>query len=540
MKVALYARVSSDKQDIDLSISAQIKALREFANKNGHIVIKEYVDEVETGRSSDRPSFQQMIATARKKPLLFEAILVWKLSRFARSREDSIVYKTLLRKHNVNVISINEPFEDTPTGRLLEGIIESLDEFYSANLGQEVMRGLRESASRGFYIGGHTPFGYKRVKVKDGIKDRSKLAVEEKQSAIVERLFREAASGKSLKDILKELNEEGIAGPQGKRWAKTTLYHILTNEVYTGTLVWGRHRRDGKKPEPVRVEDAWPAIIDKKTFDRVQALIKLRAPEYIHPRRASSHFLLSGIAFCGSCGKALVGQDAKSGQFSYYVCGTLLKQGAGACDMPYLNARNFEKLVIQKIKERILTEENLRDLVHVVHDEMDATADEHRKRIDIVESELNDVQCRLERLYDSLETGKLALEDVAPRIQKLRCQQDQLEATKEEWRELSADHCTKLFNAELVVKYVEDLRCVLADSSLSERKTFIRSFVKDIHVANGEALLKYTIPLPPQGILEEKAGVLSTVQNGSGSWIRTNDLRVMSPTSYHCSIPRRY
>jgi len=134
MKVAIYARVSSERQDVDLSISAQLKALRDYATRNAHMVVKEYVDEAESGRSIDRPGFKQMIATARHKPPLFTAILVWKLSRFARNREDSIIYKSLLRKHGIQVISINEPVEDTPSGRLLEGIIEVIDEFYSANL----------------------------------------------------------------------------------------------------------------------------------------------------------------------------------------------------------------------------------------------------------------------------------------------------------------------------------------------------------------------------------------------------------------------
>jgi DNA invertase Pin-like site-specific DNA recombinase len=89
---------------------------------------------------------------------------IWKYSRFARSRQDSIVFKTMLRKNEVQVISISEPFEDTPTGRLLEAMIESLDEFYSANLGEEVTRGMRESASRGFFVARFAPYGYRKVR----------------------------------------------------------------------------------------------------------------------------------------------------------------------------------------------------------------------------------------------------------------------------------------------------------------------------------------------------------------------------------------
>ena len=136
MRVAIYARVSSDRQDLDLSVSAQLRALRDYATRNGYVVGKEYVDEAESGKTTDRPQFREMIAQARKLSKPFDVILVWKYSRFARNREDSIVFKAMLRKVGVQVISINEPVEDTPTGRLLEAMIESLDEFYSANLGE--------------------------------------------------------------------------------------------------------------------------------------------------------------------------------------------------------------------------------------------------------------------------------------------------------------------------------------------------------------------------------------------------------------------
>ena len=203
MKVVLYARVSSEKQDVDLSISAQLKALRAYAESKGHEIIKEYIDAAETGCTTHRPAFREMIAAVRRPQKLFELILVWKFSRFSRSREDSIVFKAICRKHGVQVISINEPSEDTPTGRLMEAIIESLDEFYSANLGEEVRRGIKESASRGFFVTGIVPYGYRRIKVKDGEKDRSKLEPEPSQAGVVSRVFNEMLSGNGLKEVCK-------------------------------------------------------------------------------------------------------------------------------------------------------------------------------------------------------------------------------------------------------------------------------------------------------------------------------------------------
>ena len=190
MKAALYARVSSDKQDVDLSITAQLKALREYAKNNGYLIVHEFVDEAETGRTTARPAFREMISLARNPEKPLDSILVWKYSRFARSREDSIVYKAMLRKNGVQVISINEPFDDTPTGRLLEAIIESLDEFYSDNLGEEVTRGLRESASRGFYLSSRPPYGFRKIRVKEGEKEHTKLDIDPEQAGVIKDLQR--------------------------------------------------------------------------------------------------------------------------------------------------------------------------------------------------------------------------------------------------------------------------------------------------------------------------------------------------------------
>ena len=524
MKVALYTRVSSERQDTDLSITAQLKLLREYANRNEHRIVKEFVDEVESGKTTARRSaFKEMVSMARRPSKPFEAILVWKFARFARNREDSVVFKALLRKHGVKVISISEPSDDTPTGRLLEAIIECLDEFYSDNLGQEVIRGMRESASRGFYMCSRPPYGYRRVKVRDGSRERPKLEIHPQQAPVVARIFREFLAGAGLKGIARTLNTEGIAAPRGKKWGKTTIHGILVNETYKGTLVWGRHSHDSQNLSPIRVDNAWEAIVDDQTFGGVSVLLKERAPAKLHPRRVASRYLLSGLAHCGYCGKALVCQEAKGGQFSYYICGTLLKQGAGTCEAHYLNKEKFERLVVDKIKERILTEDNLRDLVRLVNEGMDAAASDNRQRLDTVVAELADVHRRLDSLYDALETKKLSIEDLAPRIQALRHREDQLQAARLELEGTLAERKIELADDNLVQSYVQDLKEVLGNSPLPEQKTFIRSFVREIKVTGREVLLTYTIPLLPNGRNHETIGVLDTVQYGGPFWTRTRD-----------------
>jgi len=520
-KVAVYARVSSDKQDVDLSISAQLKAIREYAKNNGHIVVREFVDEAETGRTTARPAFREMVSLARHPQKPFDVILVWKYSRFARSREDSIVYKAMLRKSGVHVISINEPFDDTPTGRLLEAIIESLDEFYSDNLGEEVTRGMRESAARGFYLSSKPPYGYRKIRFKDGEKEHTKLEIEKNQAGIVTSIFNNALNGKGLMEIVKELNRNGIAAPRGKGWGKTGIRTILANEAYTGTFVWGRNSKRGL--EPVRTQNACPEIVSKTVFDKVQELIRERSPKRIHPKRASSRFLLSGYTYCGHCGKALIGQDAKSGKFSYYVCGTLNKKGAGSCPSHYFNSRKFEASVINVIRENILTEEHLRCLVGLVNGEMDGSSKHHQDELEAVLGEMADTNRRLERLYDAVETGKVPLADLAPRIHDLRLRNEKLQERKVQIDNLLSDRRIELASPEIVDHYVKDMRRVLEESELTEKRAFLRGFVKRIDVTDREGVMTYAIPI--NGVMKERIGVLSTVQYGGHYWTETGTAR---------------
>ena len=195
------------------------------------------------------------------------------------------------------------------------------------------------------------------------------------------------------------------------------------------------------------------------------------------------------------------------------MCGTLLKKGAGSCQARYLNSRKFEEIVVDKIKEHILTEENLRELVRLVNEDMDSAVVNYREELESISDEIAGINSRLERLYDALETGKIGLDDLAPRIQQLRYRQEQLQSRKWELEALLLDRRVELADLETVTRCVDDLRSLLEESSLTERKAFVRSFVREVKVTGDEVLLTYTMPLPPQGISEERMGVLCSVHS---------------------------
>ncbi len=536
---ALYARVSSDRQDVDLSVAAQLRALRDYAAKHNYIVVREYIDEAESGRIANRPQFRKMLDAARADAAPFAEILVWKFSRFTRKREHAVAFKSMLRRRGIRVTSITEHADDSPTGKLMEAIIESVDEFYSANLAEEVTRGMRESASRGFWVPTYAPYGYRKDYVQDGAKKRPRLALNPPADDVVRRIFQMAASSVSLLDITRTLNDEGITTPNGKRWLKTSIHRLLTNEAYTGTVVWGRNAKDGAPP--VRVENAFPAIVTRDEFERVGEQLHAKAPSQVHPRRAASPYLLSGLAKCATCRKSLTAHEAKGGKYTYYVCQSLMKRGRGACATPRLNSTRFESLIIEQIREHILTESNIRELVRLVDEEMDGFAHEERQRLEAIEEELAEVRRRMDRLWFAVETSDMEVNDILPRIRQHQDRQERLERTASQAQAALDERRALLDSVDVIASYVQEMSDFLRTSDLTESRTFIRSFVKEIAVKPGTATIRYTMPTPTDSSIAGRdvaeiglpGAVRNTVSLGTLGRIRT-----CAPGSGgRCSIP---
>ena len=215
------------------------------------------------------------------------------------------------------------------------------------------------------------------------------------------------------------------------------------------------------------MEKAFPALVSRTQFRKVNKQMSSRAPRQAHPRRVGSSYLLSGLVKCRTCERAMSGQDSKGGQFAYYVCQSLMKRGSGACDCPRLNARGFEEMVVGNIRENVLTESNIRELVRLVDEEMDGIAREQRQRLETAEAELADVKRRLERLYNLAETTDLDIDDFMPRIRDHRERQERLEATAEDARVLLSQRRVVLDDMETITAHCEDLSRYLNESELT-------------------------------------------------------------------------
>ena len=349
------------------------------------------------------------------------------------------------------------------------------------------------------------PQGYNRVMVQDGPKKRPKLEPDPDSSQVVRAHVRPFGGRQVDARYRPHPQRRGHHQPQGKALGQNQ----RPRDPHQRDLHWhidlGRERQ-GRGPIPCGWRTRFPAIISTAQFNRVSKLLQSRAPKIVNPRRVASPFLLSGLVKCKSCRRALTGQCSKYAQFTYYVCQTLMKQGKGSCDAPRLNARRFEVLVVEKIRSNIFTESSIPDLVKAVDEEMDRVAAEQHKRLEAIDAELEDVKRHLSRIWHFIgETDNVDMADAGNHIRELRDRQKLLEDEASAAREILTQRRFVLDNVNTIEAYAKEMRDFLKHSELTERKAFIQSFVKEIVVMPGDALLRYTVPMPSDSLIPGKA-----------------------------------
>lgn len=326
IRVAIYARVSSDAQDVNNSIEAQVAECELYAKNNNMVVVATFIDEAESGRSDNRREFQNMMAKGTSKEQPFTIILVWKFSRFSRDRVDNAIYKNRLKKRGVRIISIKEPTDDSPAGQFMESVIEDVDAFYSANLSQEVRRGQRKVAERGYYPGNKAPYGFKLLKVQedDGNAFHNIFVIDPETAPIVRRIFEEAMSGRTYRDMRNGLDADHVPTPEPKnsgdtksgRWRDSSLYEIIHNLHYAGFIVWGVNSKSGEPP--VVSKGRHEAIVSPEEFKLAGRVMASKTPQVAHPRQTGSVYMLSRMLKCRLCGETLIVRPSNNQSSRYF------------------------------------------------------------------------------------------------------------------------------------------------------------------------------------------------------------------------------
>ncbi len=453
---AAYIRVSTEEQT-EYSPDAQLKAIKDYAKKNDMFLDPKhiYVDEGKSGRKAEkRPAFMQMIGVAKSKPTPFDIILVHKFDRFARNREDSVVYKSLLNKEcSVKVISITESIENDKISLIMESMLEAMAEYYSINLAEEVKKGMTEKARRGEPLS-IPPFGYSM--------ENKKLNINHDEAKIVKIIFNDFIEGTPYLAIAKKINAMGVLTHRGNFFENRTVEYILRNPVYMGMIRWNpkeRTRRNYNHPDIMIVPGEHEPIVDEITFNKAQERVckikKIYQP-YYKPQHKDSHWLV-GLLKCSSCGGSLANSNG------YFVCNNYVR---GQClTRNSIRVRIMEALIIQELIRGVKTGN-----INIYQQDKEKNTAE----LDALEQGIRKCEQRLERATLAFQDGIDTLEEY--KTNKNRIQNELSELTKKQNRKT-----VKIKGTPQLASDIKEVISVLqSDADSKEKANAARSIIKTI------------------------------------------------------------
>lgn len=478
IKAVAYARFSSDHQREE-SIEAQLRAINDYAKKNGIEIIAEYIDRAYSARSDQRPEFQQMIKDAKERR--FEIVIVHKLDRFSRDRYDSAFYRHELKKHGVMVRSVVENIDGSPESVILESMIDGMNEFFSRNLARETMKGLKENAYSGKHTGGMPPLGY-RVNPQT-----TRVEVDENEAAAVRLIFDMADNGNKYPAILDELKARGFRTKMGRNFTSTSIHDILKNEKYIGICVYNKRmahstvnnsRKFKDQSEWIVREDVFPPLVTREQFNRIQERMKRRKlSNQAHPKEL---YLLSGKIHCGLCGRAYCGERKTSGKgiVSYsYFCNSRNHAKDERCCNPQVNRSYIESFVLGKLAEYVFTDGMLPKITESYNKYLDSRVGSAAQRLEQCKNSLHEVELKINKAVDLLlDVGSSSLKKKLSDLEKQKSgfEKDIIALTKL----LSENRVT---DKELKCAFA-DIRRALTEGKLANAKQLVDTYVHDIVV----------------------------------------------------------
>lgn len=382
--VALYLRYSSEKQS-EQSIEGQLRDCIAYCKRKEYRIVDIYVDRALSARKGveKRVQFQEMISDSAYHR--WDFVIVWKLDRFARNREDSALYKMRLRKQGVKVRSATEAISDDPEGIILESVLEGIAEYYSADLSQKITRGMKESALKGQSTGGHVPLGYK-------VENR-RMVIDPATAHIVQEAFQLYANGERVADICRIFNRKGYRTSKNSEFNRNSFKAIFKNERYIG-------KRNYKG---IEIENAAPPIITKELFETVQR--RLKETSHAPARgKAKTEYLLSGKLFCGHCGALMHGESGTSRNgvvYNYYTCYS--HKRSHNCDKKPIRKEYIEEIVAQDAM-MLLTDKVIDELADAAMSQADKDLKENT-RIPEFTARLQEINQGINNITNAIEKG---------------------------------------------------------------------------------------------------------------------------------------
>ena len=462
----LYMRYSSDRQS-EQSIEGQLRELLAYCVQHAYRVSAVYVDRAISAHTSmvKRAAFQKMLADSKRAP--WNIVLVWKLDRFARNRQDSAAARALLYKNGCSVESATEAITDTKEGRLLESVLEGLNEYYSDELREKIIRGNRESALKGNALGGSVPLGYKI--------EHKKWVLDQLTAPLVAEAFDRYANGETVAAICDDFNARGYRTAKGAKFNKSSFKNIFRNEKYIGVY----------KYKDIRQENAVPRIVSDDVWAKVKARLKVNEAAPARGK-AKAPYLLAGKIFCGHCGSQMVGEcgRSKNGRtYNYYSCAS--RKTRRNCNKKPVPKDWIENIVVQDALE-VLTDDVI-DYVATVAAKQSEEEIQQNTNIPAIREQIAEIERKVRNLTKAIEASDMAPDSLVARIAELESQRKGLSAQL-----LEEQHSVIRLTKEMVVYFLESVRSKAVPVE-TQKKMLIELLVNSVTVYDDEpGYLKFT------------------------------------------------
>lgn len=384
VRAVIYIRYSSHRQDGSFTVEAQHDECMRYLERKGYKFIRQYVDTAKSGKKvAGRDAFDEMIHDAHAG--LFDRIVVFTFSRAFRNTKDALNYNYELKeKCGVVIESVVEPVDmDSPHGKFSATNLFAMHELQSDITAGHVRSGMYYAAKEGYYLGAQVPHGYELYGTGEFSrgKERKKYKINEDNADDVREMFRLYADGFSLDYVQRELHRRGVKGSiSDQPIGIQTICRMLRNEFYIGTRTF-----NVKGYPPLYLENAVPAIIDKETWNKVQARHAENKPAPRESKRTKRLYPLTGKITCGKCGGHMHGQHKAdkryktNTEYTYYSCSN--KKGNKTCDCRNIRKDELEAFCVAEIKNHILNEDAMQRIAEHIVDIIGKAPDDVKKEI---------------------------------------------------------------------------------------------------------------------------------------------------------------
>lgn len=377
----IYARYSSHNQK-DISIEQQVEKDRAKADELGIEVVGVYADRAVSGRSDKRPEFQRLMRDARKG--LFSYVIAWKSSRIGRNMLEAMFNESKLLELNVRIVYVEEDFDDTAAGRFAARSMMNVNQFYSENMAEDIIRGLQSNAAN-CMVNGKLPLGY--VADKD-----LHYQIDEENAAVVREIFDKVSKQIPFVEIAESLNSRGIKAALGREWGKSSFSSILSNERYRGIYIYG----------DTRIEGGIPRIISDELYYKAQNALKVKT-NLTGRRRKNMNYLLTGKAYCGECGAPMTGVSGTGRNASYYYYACAKRKNDGNCTKQHIPKEDAERKVASAIRQYVLQPNVIEWIADSV--ERFQKSDANNPDLALLNEQLKDVNKSLSNVMKAIEEG---------------------------------------------------------------------------------------------------------------------------------------